>query len=177
MNRILVPLDGSDFSTQIVPGVKKLFPPGSCELVLYHVGAHHQGHTALPPHVASDQVDMQMYDSGSDYELARHPIYSSQADDTFLAEWKDGLEPLAESLRSAGYTVSTDADLGHAADAIIQRAHQDDIDLIAMTTHGRSGITRLLFGSVAEKVVQHTSVPVLLIRPSHQTEEELAPDA
>ena len=51
------------------------------------------------------------------------------------------------------------------AEAIIERARAGDIDLVAMTTHGRSGISRLIFGSVAEQVLRHVTIPVLLVRP------------
>lgn len=177
MNRILIPLDGSEFSTQIIAGVKKLFAAGSCELVLYHVGATTEGHTGLPPRPAAAVVDLPMYESDKDLEFARHPIYESQEDDTRIDALKDELAPLAQELQGLGYQVKVEADLGHAADAIIERTRANDIDLIAMTTHGRSGITRLLFGSVAEQVVRHTSVPVLLIRPTPEPKQELAPDA
>ena len=177
MNRILIPLDGSEFSTQIIAGVKKFFPAGACELVLYHVGARTDGHTGLPPRPAAPVVDVPMYESDKDAEFAQHPIYESQEDDTRVAAWRDELSPLAQALQGLGYSVKVEADLGHAADAIIERTRANDIDLIAMTTHGRSGITRLLFGSVAEQVVRHTAVPVLLIRPTPPPQEELAPDA
>lgn len=176
MNRILVPLDGSAFSAQIIARVKKLFPAGACELVLYHVGARTDGHTGLPPRPAAAVADVPMYESDKDAEFARHPIYESQEDDTRLAAWRDELSPLAQELQGLGYAVKVEADLGHPADSIIERTRANDIDLVAMTTHGRSGITRLLFGSVAEQVVRHVDVPVLLIRPT-PSEVELAPDA
>ncbi|MGW8318978.1 MAG: universal stress protein [Candidatus Promineifilaceae bacterium] len=43
---------------------------------------------------------------------------------------------------------------------------QEDVDLVAMSTHGRSGLSELLFGSVAEAVVAGVSVPVLLVHPT-----------
>jgi nucleotide-binding universal stress UspA family protein len=46
------------------------------------------------------------------------------------------------------------------------------VDLVAMTTHGRSGISRLIFGSVAEQVLRHVSVPVLLVRPTSESNTE-----
>jgi nucleotide-binding universal stress UspA family protein len=53
-----------------------------------------------------------------------------------------------------------------APDAIAQLAQREHADLIAMATHGRSGLPRLVLGSVAREVVQRAHVPVLLVRPS-----------
>jgi nucleotide-binding universal stress UspA family protein len=54
---------------------------------------------------------------------------------------------------------------GPIADAILDTAVATDVDLIAMSTHGRGGLARLVLGSVADEVVRRTHVPVLLIRP------------
>jgi nucleotide-binding universal stress UspA family protein len=60
---------------------------------------------------------------------------------------------------------------GNAAVAIVEEAARGGYDLIAMTTHGRSGIDRWSFGSVADKVLHATSIPVLLVRPSKDRDE------
>ncbi len=177
MNRILIPLDGSDFSAQVLGTVQKFFAPSACELVLYRVGTPTEGYTGLPPRPATAEVQVPMYDTDREIEFTRHPIYSSQEEDSALASLTDQLEALAQPLRDAGYTVTSDADLGNPAEAIIERARAADIDLVAMTTHGRSGISRLLFGSVAEQVVRHVSVPVLLLRPTPNPADEHAAPA
>ena len=53
---------------------------------------------------------------------------------------------------------------GHDAEQILDHAAQKDVDLIAMTTHGRSGVKRFLLGSVAEKVLRHSPKPIFLVR-------------
>ena len=55
--------------------------------------------------------------------------------------------------------------VGYAAEEILKTAVKENSDLIVMGTQGRKGIDRILFGSVAEKVVKRSSVPVLTIRP------------
>lgn len=65
----------------------------------------------------------------------------------------------------AGVTASGKVVNGDAAEAIGALAQSEHADLIIMGTHGRQGINRLLFGSVAEKVVKTSTVPVLTIRP------------
>lgn len=177
MNRILVPLDGSEFSAKILDTLKKLFAPGTCELVLYHVGPRAGGFTGLPPMVASSEVPVPMYLTQEDVELAQHPIYESQEEDSEIADLSDQLEPYVQILRSEGYQVSVEADLGEPEEAIVERANKD-IDMVALTTHDHSGIRRLLFGSLAEHIMQHVSVPVLLVHPTSKARQPAtAPDA
>ena len=61
--------------------------------------------------------------------------------------------------------------VGYASDEILKKAREEECDMIVMGTHGRRGIDRLIFGSVAEKVVKNSTVPVLTIRP-HQAKAE-----
>lgn len=56
---------------------------------------------------------------------------------------------------------------GVAEHEIVQYAKEENIDLIIMATHGRSGLAHVLMGSVAEKVIQHSPVPVLAVKPEH----------
>ena len=72
----------------------------------------------------------------------------------FVAENFDGVEATAEIV------------VGYAAEEIISVAEKIGADMIIMGTHGRKGIDRILFGSVAEKVVMNSRIPVLTIRPA-----------
>ena len=60
--------------------------------------------------------------------------------------------------------------VGYAAEEIMAMAEKEQADLIIMGTHGRKGIDRILFGSVAEKVVTNATCPVLTIRPNYEEE-------
>lgn len=166
MRNILIPLDGSEFSAQIMATVKNFLSPQTDALILYRVGSVTEGHVGLPPRPGGGGMDVPLYDSARDIELEMHPIFASQEADAHRSALIDELESLAQSLREAGYTVKVEAELGNPAESIIERARGEDIALVAMTTHGRSGISRLLFGSVAEQVVRHVDVPVLLLRPT-----------
>src|SRR5687767_12533378 len=72
------------------------------------------------------------------------------------------LEDVAQRLTGDGLTVKTDLLAGDPAETIIQAAQT--VELIAMGTHGRSGIGRWVYGSVADKVLRGATAPVLLIR-------------
>ncbi len=65
----------------------------------------------------------------------------------------------------AGVEVRSEVVVGYAAEEILALAEREEADLIVMGTHGRSGFDRILFGSVAEKVVKNSNVPVMTIRP------------
>ncbi len=77
--------------------------------------------------------------------------------DTFVSENFPGIT-------AKGYVL-----IGYAAEEIVQKAKDEDVDLIIMGTHGRKGLDRILFGSVAESVVKNAAQPVLTIRPDYSS--------
>ncbi len=66
-------------------------------------------------------------------------------------------------------TVTRKVGLGHAASVIALQATEEQADLIVLSTHGRSGVARVILGSVAEAVVQQAAIPVLLVRAEQPT--------
>jgi nucleotide-binding universal stress UspA family protein len=80
------------------------------------------------------------------------------------------LERIAE--RFSGIRVKRTVERGHAPDVIIEKAAADKSILVAMTTHGRSGLNRWLFGSVAEKVLRGSTNPLLLVRAAADASTE-----
>lgn len=88
--------------------------------------------------------------------------------ENFVGGIVDGAEQTMEQFiqdNFAGVKVSGRVVTGYAAEEILGVAKEVQADMIAMGTHGRRGIDRLLFGSVAEKVVKSAEIPVLTIRP------------
>jgi nucleotide-binding universal stress UspA family protein len=84
--------------------------------------------------------------------------------ETRRKEAEEYLAPIAAMLRSEGVDASWAIRHGRPADEILAAARESGADLIAMATHGRTGVGRLLFGSVAEAVLRHAPVPVFMIR-------------
>jgi nucleotide-binding universal stress UspA family protein len=84
------------------------------------------------------------------------------------------LAPLAVELRNKGVRVETRVRRGQPADEIIAAARATGADLIAMSTHGRSGLGRLVFGSVAEAVLRQAGIPVFLLRATEADVEKRA---
>jgi nucleotide-binding universal stress UspA family protein len=84
------------------------------------------------------------------------------------------LDEVGARLRAHGFQIEAEHPEGDAADAIVQRARELNVDLILMTTHGRSGLGRVVFGSVADSVIRHAPCPVLLVHVTSTDEAATA---
>ena len=166
-HRILVPNDGSQFCRQIYPQITKFIPPEDTELILLRVGHQPEGLVGAPPRPAAINVSVPMYDTSRDAEYAAHPIFASQEYDSAEAEIKRTMIEDAHELEDAGYQVKVEVRFGDRGDEIIRYVEHNSVDMVAMTTHWRTGIQKLIFGSVAQQVAGHVSVPVMMIRPEH----------
>lgn len=145
--RILIPLDGSATAEQVVP----------------YVRAFARG-LRLPVELLA-VVDVEGLLTS--VERARH--FDKLAEQE-LRKSQEYLERVAA--RFSGSRVKRTVDRGKAAEAILEKAAADHTTLIAMTSHGRSGLNRWLLGSVAEKVLRGSTNPLLLVRavPNARTE-------
>jgi HSP20 family protein len=140
--RILVPLDGSSEAEAILPLAESLLTPQEGDLLLLRVMRAHLA-TALPEVPADVVVE------------AAHEVQ---------AEINEYLSRLAAAIGAKGIRVQVATASGEPAERIVETARDTDAALIAMTTHGRRGLERLVLGSVAESVVRHAPVPILLMR-------------
>jgi nucleotide-binding universal stress UspA family protein len=134
--RILVPLDGSPLAEAVLPQVQELVKALGAELFLVRVA-----HAHVFPGVDPTEQEVEVV----------------QKAETYLAD-------VAGRLGHEGIRVHTAVRYGDAADEIIQHIEDNAVELVAMSTHGRTGLSHLVLGSVAEKVVRHAAVPVLLVR-------------
>lgn len=157
--QILVPLDGSTLAEMALPHAIALARATASRLVLMRV---------VPPfNLPISRVGPigpmgPMYYESEDVEK----LYNEHLE---LA--RNYLQEVVERLASLKLHVETSVIEGTAEEVIVRYAQDHpDVVAIAMSTHGRSGVGRWLFGSVAEKVSQSASVPVLLIRPGAQIE-------
>jgi nucleotide-binding universal stress UspA family protein len=145
--KILVPLDGSEFSECSLEHVKTIAT--GChvpETVLLRVVEPLSAETVSALALAGD-------------DLLRKAELESQA------EARDYMTKTRNSLMKDGLVVETAIVDGRAVEEILDSVQNHKVDLIVMTTHGKTGISRWFFGSVAEKVLQHSAVPVLMISP------------
>jgi len=144
--KILVPLDGSEFAGDSLEHVKTIAT--GChvpEIILLAV---------MEPVPQAGVIGNYL---GSDWQVDR---------EKWLINWLETyLNKAADRLTGEGLSVQTAIVQGNAANEILEYAAQHGIDLIIMTTHGKSGVVRWALGSVADRVMRHSVVPVLLIRP------------
>jgi nucleotide-binding universal stress UspA family protein len=149
--RVLVALDGSPSSEAVLSFLLDIAGPLDMTVVLLRVLER------VPPmaiegttHFSVDDIEMRRYDAG------------------------EYLAPLAARLRAQGVEATCAVRSGRPADQILAAARESHADLIAMATHGRTGVGRLLFGSVAEEVLRHAPVPVFMIRQPDAVDEAAA---
>lgn len=143
--RILVPLDGSALSEAILPHAQSLCRAATAELVLLHV----------------------MVDTAPEFGAPAAPALAPPAIlKEKQAEMTAYLKSTCSKLEKSGSCVTYLLRSGGVAETILEVARFMKADMIAMSTHGRTGMLRLLLGSVAEHVVHDSPIPVVLLRPS-----------
>lgn len=145
--KILVPLDGSEFSECSLAHVKAIALGCSVpEVILMRV---------IEPVLNPDVV--------ATAPLAQD--WMKQVEEENYAKTKDYLTGLASKLKQDGVSAQTILREGKTAEEILAYSSKNGVDLIVMSTHGRSGVPRWFLGSVAERVARYSTVPVLLVRP------------
>lgn len=165
-HKVLIPIDGSDFSRQIFAHVIKFLPSQDNTLILLRVGDPPSGYVGHPARIVAPESGFEMYETARDVEEATHPIYESQERESIEAAFRAEMQADIRALTEAGYTVESQVRFGDPGEAIVEFVLNHQIELVAMTTHWRRGIDRLIFGSVAQYVAQRLSIPVLMVRAS-----------
>lgn len=138
LKTILVPLDGSIVAEAALAPAVALAREAAAKLVLLRAAEAHTLPTTDP---IEAQVDV-MREAQDYLDAARARVTAAGAADVEVSAW-----------------------YGPAVEAIVEAARYREADLIVMSSHGRSGVARLIMGSVAERVLRSTRVPILVIRP------------
>ena len=162
--KLLVPLDGSKLAEVVLPHVEAAAKGcGSPEVILVSVtealeiaeqevgaplrgvmvsGAAYISPPRSPPPAKSPRIVGRMYTQADRY-----------------------LDRIQERLARKGIQSSTEVLMGPFAETILRFAEKNEVDLIIMASHGRSGLSRWAHGSVAEKVFKASCIPVLMVHP------------
>ncbi len=147
--RILVPLDGSKIGEAALPHVGELI-------------------SKLSPETKVEVTLLQVLSSLTHYVVAGDesvPVtYTDKEIEQFKREAAAYLSKAGEALQGKGAAIKIKVGVGKAADEIIKTADEINADLVAMSTHGRSGISRWAFGSVTDKVLRGGNRPILVVR-------------
>lgn len=145
VKKILFPADLSAASPGIVPWVKELADKFGAEITVLFVArvfGHYSGMGVPYAYVTDFEAEIV---KGAENSLTE-----------FMNTHFQGYQAKAELLR------------GYPAEEIIKYSQTQGVDLIVIGTHGRKGLERIIFGSVAEHVVKHSPVPVLTVNPYRQ---------
>lgn len=143
--RVLVPLDQSDHSTKALDHALSVYEDAT--LVLVNV------------------VDPTRWISAGDGE-GIEPVYSQELERTAKEASDELLESAADRAREQGADVETVQLIGAPGRTLVEYLEDEDtdIDQVVMGSHGRTGLSRMLLGSVAEKVTRRAPVPVTVVR-------------
>ena len=140
--KILVPLDGSTLAQAILPYVMVVARGFDSRVILLHVAE-----TVL------------------DHEAPEQKTYADETMERIRPIAENYLAGVADEFRREGIDVETKVVKGRAAAQILEQAEQENVGLIAMSTHGRSGLARWVMGSRIDKILRACEQPVLLVRP------------
>lgn len=155
--RVLVPLDGSKVGEAALPVIEqlvaKLAAGTKVEVTLLRVI------TLLRHWVVVGEASAPVSYTEEELKLIKQRV-------------EDYLTKTGESLKKRGVVIKTIVSSGNAADEILKASDEIKADLIAMSTHGRSGLRRLAFGSITDKVLHGASIPVLMVRAPEGTVNE-----
>ena len=144
--KILVPLDGSEFAECSLAHAKAIAGGCQAQKVIFL-----QVTEPLP------QANIISAELGDEF-FAKADKETRTANERYLSRFVD-------DFNSAGIPATAEMAKGKAADTILDYASKNNIDLIILSTHGSSGIVRWAIGSVADRVVRHSPVPVLVVAP------------
>jgi nucleotide-binding universal stress UspA family protein len=139
LKRILVPLDGSAMSEAALPFVERLARQLRAKLLLEQVVLPATAYAGV--FIPSTVSVLEEIEAGA----------------------KEYLERIAKDAKRAGVTAEISVDIGYVAETILEAAKVRKADLIALSTHGRSGPERWIMGSVADAVVRHAELPCLVL--------------
>jgi nucleotide-binding universal stress UspA family protein len=156
MKTILVPLDGSALAEQVLPSVQQLARTLDAQARLLRV-------------VSDEESERLVAERATEtYPLAGSLTTQWQREQwawtTLEQQAEQYLAETAAPLRQAGVKVDVEVRLGVPAEQIVAVAERERVDLIAMATHGLSGLRRWTLGSVADKVLHATTTPLVLVR-------------
>jgi nucleotide-binding universal stress UspA family protein len=143
--KILVPLDGSELAECVLPHAEAL--GGGCrvkEVVLAWV------------------VEPFRHPSGADYVIRREEV--ARIDAQSMVEAEQYLNQAKNKISLGGSVVTTQVLRGSPAAVLADFSDKNGVDLIVIATHGRSGVSRWVWGSVADRILRSACVPVLMVR-------------
>jgi nucleotide-binding universal stress UspA family protein len=162
---VLVTLDGSTLSEAILPVVADRFAGTDAVVTLLSVGEIPQATAEEPTGSVQPYVFLGAPRPAVQLETRRYAETKEQALGRRADQLMVYLEQKAETLRERGIEVRTVVEFGDPSQVISELAARPEVDLVAMATHGHTGLAALIFGSVTGRVLFSGVRPMLLVRP------------
>jgi nucleotide-binding universal stress UspA family protein len=150
LKKILVCLDGSEIAERIIPFVTQESLATESKVILLRV-------VSIPGSLTLDIPGFPAV-----------PLHSSSMPEHLKKEYntaKAYLKRVAQPIRKQGIQVSGKTLMGSPGPTIVQFAHENNIDVVAIASHGHSGLRNVLLGSVAEYVIREAGLLIMMIRP------------
>lgn len=144
--KMLVPLDGSRLAECVLPHVESIAKTRNVDNVIFL--------RVIEPFPMP----------GGYYETSLTAEDIKRIDSEHRVDAEDYLGKLVEKTRYEGVNIQSEIISGKAADSIAEYATKNGVDLIVMATHGRSGVSRWVWGSVADRILRSACVPILMVR-------------
>jgi nucleotide-binding universal stress UspA family protein len=164
-DNILYPTDGSAGSEAAAAHVRELASAFDATVHVLHVIDSRKGGLGTSGAFLHESSQAMSGESADDGYIGKHE-HRPDPDEVSEALSEHTLELLGVSADSAdGISATTAVETGYPHSEIIRYADENDVDLIVMGTHGRTGVERYLLGSVTEKVVRLANQPVVTVRP------------
>ena len=157
IKKILVPLDGSKLAECALPWAEELAEKLGAEVTLISVTNRLQGYWPYESHGERSSRDLMQGEKTVEHKM---PIGVCSMED-HAAKY---LETSAKLMEAKGIKVNREVVCGRTSEEILIYSRTENVDLIIMSSHGRSGPSTLVRGSVAHKVMKGSNIPVMIIR-------------
>ncbi len=142
---VMVPLDGSELAECVLPHLRKIAL--GCDVVK----------------VTLVRVVEPLYIRGG-IEVRIPPEEKQRLEKRSMDEARDYLAQIVKSLKETGVAAQSEVLHGDVVNKLIDYANMNEVDLIILSTHGRSGVSRWVWGSVTDRILRAACVPVTMIR-------------
>ena len=157
--KIMVPLDGSDLAECVLPHVEKFITSKQVKIVVFLRVVEPESTRFDDTAVLSGKTRDRIIEGARLIEERRKSDAAAYLGD------------VASRMKNNGVEIETEVLVGRVADSLADYTETNDIDLIIIATHGRSGISRWVRGSVADRVLRFSRIPVLIVQAEKETKE------
>jgi nucleotide-binding universal stress UspA family protein len=147
-SHIMVPLDGSELAECVLPQVVSIAK--GCAV----------------PRVSMVRVVTPLKIYSTEFEGTIALAEMQKIEEQSMANAREYLTKQAINMKNQGITAETSVMFGNVVDSLTDYVEKNKVDLIVIATHGRSGISRFVWGSVADRILRTAKVPVLMVRPA-----------